>query len=84
MKYLKYFRLVAKAEGYPKPDIIWYADEKPIESSEEINLENFEDGTVALNIPYTVVDHCGIYTCEAMNRNGVDTTATQLIVLPQG
>lgn len=79
-----FYSFVAKAEGYPRPDIIWYVDEKPIESSEEMTIENFEDGTVALNIPYAVTDHCGIYICEAMNRVGIDTTATQLIVLPEG
>ena len=47
-------------------------------------MEIFEDGTSVLNIPYAIMDHCGTYICEAMNRNGIDTTATQLIVIPEG
>ncbi|KAK7082944.1 hypothetical protein SK128_021395 [Halocaridina rubra] len=76
-------RLLAKANGYPRPAIKWYVDGTTVEVTEELTLENYEDGTVALTIHKTTLDDCGVYTCEAMNRNGIDTTVTTLVVLPE-
>lgn len=75
-------RLLTKANGYPRPTVKWYADNIPVEVTEVLTLETYEDGTEALTIPHTTLDDCGEYTCEAMNRNGVDTTVTTLVVLP--
>lgn len=49
--------------------------------TENVALETYEDGTSVLNIPHAVLDDCGEYTCEALNRNGVDTTVTTVVVL---
>lgn len=52
-----------------------------MEVTENVALETYEDGTSVLNIPHAVLDDCGEYTCEALNRNGVDTTVTTVVVL---
>lgn len=75
------FRLITKATGYPKPTIKWHVDNIPVEVTENVALETYEDGTSVLNIPHAVLDDCGEYTCEALNRNGVDTTVTTVVVL---
>ncbi|KAG7174094.1 Titin-like 21, partial [Homarus americanus] len=76
-------RLLTKTTGYPRPTVKWHADGMPVEVTEALTLETYEDGTEALTLPYAVLDDCGEYTCEAMNRNGVDTTVTTLVVLPE-
>lgn len=73
--------MITKSAGYPRPTVTWHADNTPVEVSETLTLETYEDGTEVLTIPHATLDDCGIYTCEAMNRNGVDTTITRVVVL---
>ncbi|CAL4067925.1 unnamed protein product, partial [Meganyctiphanes norvegica] len=75
-------RLLAKIVGYPRPEVKWYADGQPLGINEGRTIESYEDGTEALTLNSAFIDDCGEYTCEAMNRNGIDTTTTQLVVLP--
>lgn len=75
-------RLLVKVTGYPRPTIKWHTDGVAVEVTETRTVETYEDGTSALTLHKTTLEDCGEYVCEAMNRNGVDTTVTTLVVLP--
>lgn len=75
-------RLLVKVTGYPRPTIKWHTDGISVEVTETRTVETYEDGTSALTLHKTTLEDCGEYVCEAMNRNGVDTTVTTLVVLP--
>ncbi|XP_042888253.1 titin-like isoform X7 [Penaeus japonicus] len=76
-------RLLVKVTGYPRPTIKWHTDGVAVEVTETRTVETYEDGTSALTLHKTTLEDCGEYVCEAMNRNGVDTTVTTLVVLPE-
>lgn len=62
------------------PDVKWYKDGEELRSSEEYQIENFEDGTSVLFINNVYEDDTGEITFEAHNPLGVAVTTTELSV----
>uniref|UniRef100_H2ZVX8 Uncharacterized protein n=1 Tax=Latimeria chalumnae TaxID=7897 RepID=H2ZVX8_LATCH len=66
-----------RAEGNPKPDIIWFHNNIEIDIKENSRLNQLEDGTLKIN--YTEESDEGIYQC--MAKNVVGEVKTQQVVL---
>lgn len=73
-------RLEVKVKGKPKPEGKWYKQGVEIVSSQEFQIEEFEDGTSVLTIAETYPDDTGEIVFEAHNPLGVSTTMTYLSV----
>lgn len=69
-----------KVKGKPKPKVKWYKQATEIMSSQEFQIEEFEDGTSVLTIAETYPDDTGEIVFEAHNPLGVSTTMTYLSV----
>lgn len=69
-----------KVKGKPKPQGKWYKQGVEIVSSQEFQIEEFEDGTSVLTIAETYPDDTGEIVFEAHNPLGVSTTTTYLSV----
>lgn len=69
-----------KVRGKPKPEGKWYKQGIEIKSSQEFQIEEFEDGTSVLTIAETYPDDTGEIVFEALNPLGVSTTTTYLSV----
>lgn len=67
-------------KGKPKPKGKWYKQGVEIVSSQEFQIEEFEDGTSVLTIAETFPDDTGEITFEAHNPLGVSTTTAYLSV----
>lgn len=67
-------------KGKPKPEGKWYKQGVEIVSSQEFQIEEFEDGTSVLTIAETYPDDTGEIVFEAHNPLGVSTTMTYLTV----
>lgn len=74
------YRLEVKVKGKPKPKGKWYKQGTEIVSSQEFQIEEFEDGTSVLTIAETFPDDTGEITFEAYNPLGVSTTTAYLSV----
>jgi len=74
------YRLEVKMKGKPKPKGKWYKQGVEIVSSQEFQIEEFEDGTSVLTIAETFPDDTGEITFEAHNPLGVSITTTYLSV----
>lgn len=74
------YRLEVKVKGKPKPKGKWYKQGIEIVSSQEFQIEEFEDGTSVLTIAETFPDDTGEITFEAYNPLGVSTTTAYLSV----
>ena len=74
------YRLEVKMKGKPKPKGKWYKEGVEIVSSQEFQIEEFEDGTSVLTIAETFPDDTGEIIFEAYNPLGVSTTTTYLSV----
>jgi len=74
------YRLEVKVKGKPKPKGKWYKQGVEIVSSQEFQIEEFEDGTSVLTIAETFPDDTGEITFEAHNPLGVAITTTYLAV----
>lgn len=74
------YRLEVKVKGKPKPKVKWYKQGTEIVSSQEFQIEEFEDGTSVLTIAETFPDDTGEIVFEAHNPLGVSTTMTYLSV----
>lgn len=69
-----------QVKGKPKPQSKWFKQGIEIHSSNEFQIEEFEDGTSILTITETYPDDSGEITFEALNSLGVSTTTTYLSV----
>lgn len=69
-----------KVKGKPKPKGKWYKQGVEIVSSQEFQIEEFEDGTSVLTIAETFPDDTGEIVFEAHNPLGVSTTTAYLSV----
>lgn len=69
-----------KVTGKPKPTSKWYKEGVQILSSDEFEIEEFEDGSSILTINETYPDDTGEIVYEAHNPLGVCTTTTYLSV----
>lgn len=78
--YFLLYRLEVKVKGKPKPKGKWYKQGTEIVSSQEFQIEEFEDGTSVLTIAETFPDDTGEITFEAYNPLGVSTTTAYLSV----
>jgi len=78
--YFFFYRLEVKVKGKPKPEGKWYKQGVEIVSSQEFQIEEFEDGTSMLTIAETFPDDTGEIVFEAHNPLGVSTTTTYLSV----
>lgn len=67
-------------EGKPIPEVKWFKQGEELHSSEEYQIENFEDGTSVLFINNVYEDDTGEITFEAHNPLGVAVTTTELSV----
>lgn len=66
--------------GHPKPSTRWSMQGNEIHSSEEYQIENFEDGTSILIINEVYPDDVGEIKFEAQNSFGVAKTVTEFCV----
>lgn len=73
-------KLEVKVEGKPTPEVKWFKQGEELHSSEEYQIENFEDGTSVLFINNVYEDDTGEITFEAHNPLGVAVTTTELSV----
>jgi titin len=73
-------KLEVKVIGNPKPEIRWIKNGQEIHSSEEYQIENFEDGTSVLIINDVYPDDTGEIKVEAYNALGVAETTTFFVV----
>lgn len=73
-------KLEVKVEGKPTPEVKWFKQGEELRSSEEYQIENFEDGTSVLFINNVYEDDTGEITFEAHNPLGVAVTTTELSV----
>lgn len=71
-------KLEVKVEGKPTPEVKWFKQGEELHSSEEYQIENFEDGTSVLFINNVYEDDTGEITFEAHNPLGVAVTTTEL------
>ena len=58
------------AKGHPRPELIWYKDELPIESGNRISVMYRNDSTIiesSLEIASLTFDDTGEYECVAIN-----------------
>lgn len=78
--YFYIYRLEVKVKGKPKPEGKWYKQGTEIVSSQEFQIEEFEDGTSVLTIAETFPDDTGEIVFEAHNPLGVSATTTYLSV----
>lgn len=73
-------KLEVKVEGKPTPEVKWFKQGEELHSSEEYQIEQFEDGTSVLFINNVYEDDTGEITFEAHNPLGVAVTTTELSV----
>lgn len=66
--------LICKINPESKPEVKWFKDDQPIQSSQNIKFEQNEDGTVKLVIQSATAHDIGNYRCEAVNKAGSDKT----------
>jgi hypothetical protein len=69
--------LNCQAMGTPKPEILWYKDESPVEPSSTIKIMN--DGT-ELRISMIKTEDIGDYTCLARNGEGQISHTARVII----
>ncbi|XP_044005491.1 titin-like [Aphidius gifuensis] len=74
------FKLIAKVEGNPKPEITWFRNNEPLEKS--LNIKEIYDGE---NIILTIINadsetNSGKYECNARNSVGIASHGAKITV----
>ncbi|KAL7050000.1 hypothetical protein ACKWTF_003934 [Chironomus riparius] len=72
----------ARVTGIPKPDVLWYKNEKPIHSNDKYTIK-YDGDTAVLYVRNCVSDDNGLYTCSARNREGEDSCDARLEITKQ-
>lgn len=72
----------ARVTGIPKPDVLWYKNEKPIHSNDKYTIK-YDGDTAVLYVRNCVPDDNGLYTCSARNREGEDSCDARLEITKQ-
>lgn len=67
----------ARVTGIPKPDILWYRNEKPICNSDKYTIK-YDGDTAVLYVRNCTPQDDGLYTCSARNREGEDSCDARL------
>lgn len=67
----------ARVTGIPKPDVLWYRNEKPIHNSDKYTIK-YDGDTAVLYVRNCNPQDDGLYTCSARNREGEDSCDARL------
>lgn len=71
--------LACKVHGYPPPTVIWYKDGLALENETPYEIACIR-GTATLHIPETIAEDGGVYSCQASNPLGQDSTTSNVSV----
>lgn len=72
-------RLVVKVKGTPKPTVRWYENGVEIVPSEELEIEECDEGVWMLTVKRRSTETVREITCEAVNEHGTAITKTMMI-----
>ena len=73
-------KLVAKVAGEPQPKIQWVKDNVPIKESENVQLTQKPDGTVALEINSAKESDSGKYELKVTNAKGTTISSSDVSI----
>lgn len=71
--------LTAHVIGDPEPQVVWTKDNKPLNSSEVVDLK-YRNGIAKLHINEVYPEDEGIYLCRATNSIGTSETQCRLTI----
>lgn len=71
--------LKCKVGGYPPPKITWFKDGAPLKNELPYEISN-RGGESLLTIPQTEEEDGGVYTCQASNPSGQETSSSNVSV----
>ena len=72
-------RLVCNVQGFPEPKISWTKNGLPIHNGEYYKIIS-RWGTCSLEIEKSMMRDTGTYRCMAVNEDGEESTACELVV----
>ncbi|KAG5678438.1 hypothetical protein PVAND_008111 [Polypedilum vanderplanki] len=72
----------ARVSGIPKPDVMWYRNEKPIHNSDKYAIK-YDGDTAVLYVKNCTPQDNALYSCSARNREGEDSCDARLEVTSQ-
>ncbi|XP_051273910.1 myosin light chain kinase, smooth muscle isoform X2 [Dicentrarchus labrax] len=73
-------QLTCLVDGYPKPEVKWLQNEKPVSESPRVNMEQHEDGLCSLFVADLEPSDSGVYVCRASNKIGEAMCSAKLKV----
>lgn len=71
--------LKCKVGGYPPPKTLWYKDGNPLKNEPPYEITS-KGGEAMLQIPETMEEDGGVYSCLATNPSGQDATSCNVTV----
>uniref|UniRef100_A0A674AS97 Myosin light chain kinase, smooth muscle-like n=1 Tax=Salmo trutta TaxID=8032 RepID=A0A674AS97_SALTR len=71
-------RLACRVQGYPEPEVVWFKDEEPVESSSRVTMGY--DGMCELVLTDLGPADSGVYKCRATNDLGEALCSAKLTV----
>jgi hypothetical protein len=72
----------ARVTGIPKPDVLWYRNEKPIHNSDKYTIK-YDGDTAVLYVKNCTPEDNALYSCSARNREGEDSCDARLEITSQ-
>ncbi|CAN9492872.1 unnamed protein product [Ophioblennius macclurei] len=73
-------QLTCLINGYPKPEVKWLQNEKPLSESSRVTVEQLDDGLCSLTLADVEPSDSGVYVCRASNQLGEATCSAKLKV----
>ncbi|XP_026207189.1 myosin light chain kinase, smooth muscle-like isoform X2 [Anabas testudineus] len=67
--------------GYPRPEVKWFQNGKPVSESHRVTLKQHEDGLCFLIVVNVQPSDSGVYVCRASNTLGEATCSAKLKVV---
>ncbi|XP_035522793.1 myosin light chain kinase, smooth muscle-like [Morone saxatilis] len=73
-------QLTCLVNGYPKPEVKWLQNDKPVSESRRVNMAQHEDGLCSLVVADLEPSDSGVYVCRASNKIGEAMCSAKLKV----
>lgn len=71
--------LRCRVGGYPLPRAAWYKDGSLIPNEPPYQI-TFRDGDASLTVPESQEENSGVYSCQATNSSGQESTSSNVTV----